>query len=619
MRINTPTNRPFRRISTRDTGLIPYKFDLSALDLLCNYIITENRNVRRANYVSLKNVIDTYDPDCYINDSEKYKRVTFIQRGLQARLQENLQNKALILKYINGGLMDGNIIDVDSYQPLSNSDIEGISKMISESLEFAFVYQECKPQLDVWTRFNNADFGSIGGIVKEIEDSVAALNTKFRKAKSVKATERVFSLSKDVVQTVVTDAYNEVTSTYRKLVTGMQGFNQLIGGGFENTRVYLFLGLTGAGKSMTLLNIVNQLKQYNKRYKPKDPTKTPCVVILTMENTVTETIQRLFQITTGEDFATQGSAEEALNKLITTGQLYLSSESPINIIIKYEPNKSKDTGYLYTMVDDLEDEGYETIALVLDHAKRIRSTERNADVRLELGDIINELKTFAMLKDMPVITNSHLNRDAARTIDESAGKSKSDLTRMLGKSNIGESMLMLDNVDFACIVNPEYDKDGRKWMVFREIKTRVKIMREYICQPFDTENEIKLIEDYYAPLPVFRESMYQEPVMNNGSNLSNISNTTQKTPYMETKNQRFINVPYDEEEENMFDGYVVEEEEIIETANNPVNVFTIPNGKPFITDKTINVDYDTIPYVQTWINDVPVEEQKLVPVANSNE
>ena len=597
MRISAPTNRSYKiKSANTNSGLIPYKFDLTALDLLCNYIITENRNVRRANYVSLKNVIDTYDPDCYVNDSEKYKRVIFIQRGLQARLQENLQNKMLILKYINGGLMDENMIDINAYQPLSNSDLDGISKMLSESIEFAFVYQECKRQLDMWTRFNNADFTSVGNIVKEIEENTASLNTKFRKAKSVKSTERIFSLNKDTMQTIVTDAWNEVTSTYRKLVTGMQGFNQLIGGGFENTRVYLFLGLTGAGKSMTLLNIVKQLKQYNPNYKTKDPTKIPCVVILTMENTVTETIQRLFQISTGEDFAKQTTAEEALHKLITTGQLYLSNESPIDIIIKYEPNKSKDTGYLYTMAEDLEDEGYELIALVLDHAKRIRSVEKNSDVRLELGDIINELKTFAMLRDIPVITNSHLNRDAARTIDESAGKSKSDLTRMLGKSNIGESMLMLDNVDFACIVNPEYDRDGRKWMVFREIKTRVKIMREYICQPFDTENEIKLIEDYYSPVPVFRESMYQEPTMNNGSNMNNNrTNVVQNTPYIEPKNQRFVNnIPFDNDEVNIF------EDEII---TSPVNVFNIPSNRPFIMDKTINVDYDTLPYVTVWKND----------------
>ena len=176
-----------------------------------------------------------------------------------------------------------------------------------------------------------------------------------------------------------------------------------------------------------------------------------------LQNTVVETIQRLFQICTGEEFAKQSSPQEAINKLRAEGELYLTDESPVDIIIKFVPNKSVDTSYLYTLVEDLEDEGYEVVALLQDHAKRIRSTLKNPDVRLELGDVINEFKTFAMLKDIPVISNSHLNREGARVIDANSGKSKADLTRMLGKSNIGESLLMLDNVDYACIINYEYD------------------------------------------------------------------------------------------------------------------------------------------------------------------
>lgn len=575
----------------RNKTIVPLNFDLASLDMLCNYVISENRTIRRAQYINLKNVVEMLDMDKYVNDEEKYKRIIFIQRGLEARLDKNIQNRDMIIKYINGGLLDGNLIDTSAYKPISNSELEYINEMVSGAIDFAFIYEQQDYAIDLWNRFKTADYRSIGQIAQEIEQHTARMNTSFRKSKAEKSTERAFSLDKDTMETAITDAWNEVTSKYRKLVTGMQGFNQLIGGGFENTRVYLLLGLTGVGKSMTLLNIAYQLKKYNKTYVCKDPTKKPCIVILTMENTVTETIQRLFQISTGEDFAKQKNPQEALSKLMTAGELYLSDSSPIDIIIKYEPNKSKDTGYLYTMVEDLEDEGYEVIALILDHAKRIRSIERNSDVRLELGDIINECKTFAMVKDIPVITNSHLNRDAARTIDESAGKSKADLTRMLGKSNVGESLLMLDNVDFACIVNPEYDREGHKWMVFREIKARVKIMREYICQPFDIENEIKLIEDFYSPLPVFRETMYEDPVMNNGaSTVASIQQKPAPTPYMQPKNERYmqIPVPTEAEDDNM---YIFAVKNMIREV--VIDGYTIPKTRPFIidTDNKINIDH----------------------------
>ena len=474
--------------------------------------------------------------------SDTYKRVLFIKKGLEARLERNLNDKVMIMKYINGGFLDNDIIDISNFKDMNNAEIDWINETVSSALKYSFIYERTDSMIDLWQRFKSADYRTVSGIVSEIEGATAELNTLFRKAKAETVSERAFSLTPETMEAVITDSWQEVTSSYRKLVTGMQGFNQLIGGGFENTRVYMLLGLTGVGKSMTLLNILYQLKKYNKGYRPKDPTKRPCIVMLTMENTVTETLQRLFQICTGEEFSKQSSPEEAIQKMRVEGELYLTDESPIDIIIKFKPNKSEDTSYLYTLVEDLEDEGYECIAVVQDHAKRIRSTERNPDIRLELGDIINELKTFAMLKDIPVITNSHLNRDGARTIDANATKSKADLTRLLGKSNIGESMLMLDNIDYACIINTEYDNENHKYMVFKEIKTRVKTFRDYICQPFDLENEIKLVEDYYSPIPVFKESLYEAPVLNTGA---------PSVPNVSANNNRYMtNIPVDDDEDD---------------------------------------------------------------------
>lgn len=546
MKISTRVRRPGHgRTYVKNQKKIPINFDLSSLTLMCNYVVSENRNVRRLQYINLRNLIEMLDMEKYINDDEKYKRIMFIKRGLEARLERNLQDRLMIMKYINGGILDNDIINPSEFKDMSNAEIDWINETVSSAIKYAFIYEKQDYMIDLWTRFKAADYRSIGAISQEIEEATSEMNTLFRKAKVESSTERTFSLSQEKMESIIVDSYHEVTSKYRKLTTGMQGFNQLIGGGFENTRVYLLLGITGVGKSMTLINLAYQLKKYNKGYKTKDPTKRPCIVYLTQENTVTETIQRLFQICTGEEFAKQESPEAAINKLRVEGELYLSDESPIDLIIKYKPNKSVDTGYLYTLVEDLEDEGYEVITLLQDHAKRIRSTERNPDVRLELGDVINEMKTFAMIKDIPVISNSHLNRDGARTIDANSGKSKADLTRMLGKSNIGESLLMLDNVDFACIINNEYDSAGQKYMVFKEIKTRIKTFRDYICQPFDINNEIKLIEDYYSPVPVFKDSLYEAPVMNTGTPDHN-----QNVPNMPINNSRYISsLPTDDDDD----------------------------------------------------------------------
>lgn len=510
------------RTYVKTKAKIPINFDLASLDLMCSFILSENRNVKKGQYINLRNLIELLDIEKYINDQEKYKRIIFIKKGLEARLLKGLSNPITIIKYINGGILDDDIIDIRSFTSLSNSEIEWINETVSTSLSYSFIYMEADRAIELFTRFKASDYTTISGIVQEIEIFIADLNTKFRKAKIEKNSERTFSLQDENFRSIISDVYNEITSKYRKLITGMQGLNQLIGGGFENTRVYLFVGMTGVGKSLSLLNFAYQMKKYNKNFQPKDPTKIPCIVLLTMENTIEETVQRLFQISVGSGLDMKDfSIDEVVHLMKTTGELYLTDDSPIDIVIKYRPNRSEDTSYLYTLTEDLEDEGYEVVCMIQDHVKRIKSVEYQPEIRLELGSVINEMKTFAMLKDIPVITVTHVNREGARIIDSSSTSSKTDLTRQLGKAFVGESMLMLDNVDFASILNVEYDKEGRKYLVLNEIKSRIKLERDYVCLPFVPDNNIKLIEDYYSPIPLFKTTLSEVPQLNNDNTQQN--------------------------------------------------------------------------------------------------
>ena len=526
--VNRPKGTGRGRAYVKSQKKLPINFDLSSLDLMCTYVLSSNRNIKRGHYVNLRNVMEMLDMSKYANDPDKLNRITFIKRGIEGKIVKGLSNPLAIIKYINGGIIDDDIIDLDKFQDLSNNEIEWINETISNTLSSNFIYESAPKLIDLLTAFMTADSRQISDLSQQIQAEVASLNSSFRQCRRDSAMDKVFSLKDDIFTNVIKDTYDEITSKFRYLYTGMQGFNKLIGGGFENTRTYLLLGVTGGGKSLSMLNIAYQIKKYNKNFKPKDPTKIPCVVYLTMENSVTETIQRLFEICVGDDMRNY-SPEEIEYKLRTDGELYLTDESPIDIIIKYRPNRSEDTSYLYTLTEDLEDEGYEVICMIQDHIKRLRSVESCPDTRIELGNIANELKTFAIIKDIPVITDSHLNRDGARIIDNTSGRSKADLTRMLGKANIGESLLMLDNVDLGIILNQEFDHEGNKYMVFKNIKTRIRTFLDYVCLPCDKNNPIKLLEDLYLPAPLYRDSLMAmgAPLINN-TNVQNSGYTNIK-------------------------------------------------------------------------------------------
>lgn len=517
----------------RSKNLIKINLDLNTLTCLCLYIIQSTAFVKLEHLVNLRSLMNIIDPGTYENDPDKLQRVNFIFKGLEARLDNNINDQNLVLMYINGGLdFKVNFLDYN-HLDISKDEILYLHKFVSESLQYQFIYSNIDNIQDICTRFKTSDFNMRGGIVKEFEGLVDNLKTSFRKSKvNDNSIDMTFSLREGEFENCIINTWNAVSNPSRRLICGMQGLNELVGGGFESGRVYALFGTSGVGKSLTLLNLMYQIKKFNTHYKTKDPTKKPCVVLLTMENTVIETITRLFALTIeGSQNMSNYTAEECINLLRTQGDLVLNDSSPIDIVIKYKPNRSVDTSYLYTLYDDLEDEGYEMICLIQDHIKRIRSVYSNSDLRLELGDVVNELKVFAADKDIPVLTNSHLNRDAARTLEEAARKNNQDAAKLLGKSNIGESMLMIDNLDCGIIITLDFDKEENRYMAFNIIKMRDKTSRTYIAQPFAPGSTIRLLEDL-GGIPQFKESIHGNIELKRNNGVVKLSGSSTMTNIM---------------------------------------------------------------------------------------
>lgn len=492
---------------------IDVNFDITMLDLMCSFIVSSNKNIRRGNIINMRNLFAIVNMNNYTNDTERLSRIDFITKGIEARLEHNLTDRNMILHHIAGGL--GCEMN-DCFKELNNDEIQWINKTISQILKDSIIYNGIDKGLALFTKFKSTEFANRGPIVKDIENFINDMQVKFRRAKADDGSNMEFSLTGDTYESSMRETYRQLASPSNKLRFGTQALNILTGGGVEAERVYTLLGLPGEGKSTTLVDMAIEIKRYNKDYVCKDPTKRPCVVLLVMENSIKETIQRVFNMCVGTDMLNYNE-DEAVEILKTQGNLHVSDDDPIDLIIKYKPNLSVDTSYLYTMVEDLEDEGYETICVLQDYLKRIRSVDGmfGGDLRLQLGAIVNEFKIFATLKGIPVITASQLNRDATAHIDEARVKNKADLVRLLGRSNVGESNLILENSDWIALIAPEYDRDGNKYLGIQRVKTRYYIPNNMHTAFIPYINgTIKFVEDFYSQVPVHKVTL--RPEMDNG-------------------------------------------------------------------------------------------------------
>lgn len=503
-------------------------FDIVTLDMYCRYIISSNQNIRISGLNLVKELFSRVNPKDYGNDIERINRIEFIKRGLEARLEKQLTDKNLIIQYINGGPIDKPLLDTSGYEEISDEILAYLNEQAAELTKSYFVDERYEKILSLATDLKNENYTRRSDVVQQIQQLTSELNLNFNKMDDAASATQMFSLVPGEFESAMTDIYARETSPSRILKSGMTGLNLMLNGGFQAGRVYLIAATAAGGKSFTMLDLAMQIKKYNKNYISHDLTKIPTIVFLTMENSQDENVSRLMGMVSNKTF-NDYSLDESFEIFRNNGLGY-SEEDPIDIVMIYKPNLSVNTDYLYTLVDKMHELGREPICIFQDHLKRIRPVHKRNDLRLDLAEVINEFKAFATACNVPVITDTHLNRDAAKILGDTKISNKQDMTRLLGSSNISESYLMIDNCDVCFILNKEYDTYGHLYMAFKQVKTRTQCDLEFFYQPYIQDNLIKLVEDTDEVVPAFRRTLHEEAQLNKSHRKNDYTGNISKAP-----------------------------------------------------------------------------------------
>lgn len=333
------------------------------------------------------------------------------------------------------------------------------------------------------------------------------------------------------VKSAISSTIQSLSSVNSILKTGIRRLNTLLSPGYMNGRLYVYCGPAGGGKSVILLKSALDIRKYNTNYKTKTPGMKPCVLYITMENTFTETIERIWNMCfddpitnyTEDEAVDMISKELGITKILKDDvEVKISDENGkeetllaqlldkdseetrnnIEMVIQYYPYKSITTDDLFTIIADLRDENLEVCAFVFDYIKRIEpSVQIRDNSKMELDRIINELKALAVIEDIPVITAHQLNRTGISVIDNAAKQGKGDLIKQAGRDMIGDSIDILQVADWLALVNIEY-KPGtdEKYFTINALKRRRIDASEaefakytYLAHPFG--KGLRLIDD----------------------------------------------------------------------------------------------------------------------------
>jgi hypothetical protein len=248
------------------------------------------------------------------------------------------------------------------------------------------------------------------------------------------------------------------------------------------------------------MNVACYYDDYELKYKDK----TPAVLYFTMENSMIETFERIYnylglsfdfefeliKTKSGKEKKKYKITDEDIDEILDTIERETIQKTGVALRIGFKTHMSVDTGILDKLYDDyLTLDNQEIICVVQDYIKRIHSqraykTEQKRD---ELGEVVNEFCNFAKSKNIPVLTASQLNREALRVVENAKSERKKDIARKLGGSQVGESSLVYENADYSIILNTEKTESGDKFVTFKCIMARGSSDVEYFAQPFDPE------------------------------------------------------------------------------------------------------------------------------------
>ena len=490
---------------------IKLKMDLNMLDSILAFIYKDSVLRTRKSLSNTYKLFNIIDYSIYEKDEEAKARIWVIKKSLEAKLIKGMENDSTIKTFCkdentSNSLVDDIIDNIDKLK-LSHDEAKFIIKAIDDRLEYGYTITLKETYQEILDKIDDGDFKSYKAVSEDLYDIASSVINIKRNTNSLDS-DMTFSLREEYFENVVSEAVEKLKDKNRVFITGIKRLNTFLAPGYHSKRLYTYLAFPGGGKSQMLLKSALDIKKYNTDIKPKDPRKIPTVLIITMENDIDETVERMFNMKVSSDDIRNYTVKQVIRQLKETGEMTLTDKNPIDIVIKYYPNRSIDTNDLYGIIKDLYDDGSEVVALILDYMKRIRPSEKGATEKEELKNITNELKTLAKKLDIPVITAQQLNRTASSVVDAALQNKKEDVTRLVGRDGVAGAWEIIENSDVVIIINQEVQVDtGKVYLTFKMLKRRYrsseddeKLKRlDYFNHPYEEGNTIKLIDDMDLP------------------------------------------------------------------------------------------------------------------------
>lgn len=504
-----------KRTGNSNNDGVSMKFNVPMLNMIVKYVMSAIPG--KPQLTSLYKLISFLDMDSYNYMPEIQQRLNLILHVSDAKINLKMKETDLIRSYV---LSKDNDLETlcsevswadDQLEP---SECRYISENISDRLQYIYLFQVKDTILEMFNQIDRAEFFSYYEIVTNMKKVLSETMTKLQSTVIGNGLIKSFNFSDvEVFEQLMDVIVEKAKRPSAILQTGIRQLNAILSPGFQAGRLYCFLGPTGRFKSGTLLNVADQIRLFNPQIKPVEDGKRKTILFVTMENMIEESIIRLFDMYNEPSGDIQEyTTEEVIRVIREQGHYTFTATDGIDIEFRYFNNLEINTGDLYPIIQDLEDNGKHVIALVLDYIKRIDAvTEYRGDEHVRTANAAKELKNLAINLDIPVITAQQVNRGGNSIIDAAMREDKHDVAKFIGMSDTGSAWALMEECDFVCVINLEKHRaTGKTYLTMKRVKLRGKkdlLSAEYFNHPFVNDNGIRLETDVDKEMSVSKLSL----------------------------------------------------------------------------------------------------------------
>lgn len=423
--------------------ILPVRFGLEILDIFCSYVMDmESEVIPHGALENTKILFEILDKRPFMNNDALKARIEFIQLVLNARIDLGLDKKGLINQHVLmkctpvlKEIIEDEVMKGPAKVQLKNDIAKYINSFVYENLSegYSIIYNQ--KLIDLFDKKDNGYFRSLTDYTAEFKKLMNEIIGNMQNIDKYKREGKGFDLSEKTLLREAKKIYKVLTKPSNKLKTGVQYLNRMLNGGFEGGRSYLFMGLTGVGKSIVLLSVANWIRKYNKL--PKKDGMKQAVLFVSQENSKNETFERLFNINIDGDDIRDMTEEDMLARIKNSDLMV--SDDDINLIFVEFSDREIGCNDLDSMIADYERNGVEIVAVVQDYIEKLRPKQNFSELRHALGSNATELSELAKKWGIPVITAAQLNRLASSVVDNAIANNKKNTTKLLGRQNVSEA------------------------------------------------------------------------------------------------------------------------------------------------------------------------------------